>query len=432
MTGGVSATLVAAGMDAALATEVAGVAITGAEVGAAGGAISGGLQGGWGGALKGGLEGGAVGGLTAGVGGGVGGAVGGGLEGAVAGSAAGAGVGAGLNTAFGGSPTTGAIGGAVSGGLSGYNTTGAAAPTGSGTTAGAGGAAAPAPAGAAPGGDLTLGADPLTAPNAANSTLGSSLTSTPTSALSPAGTAGGPGDFGTGQVSQLGTASTPTAAQSSFLNGSPSGGAGGANIGQGPTTVNAANLPSGASAPSTLSTAIDNPTTGNIGKALGANAGLLTATAGLGNDISTALAGPPKGTNQLQSQAAQLGALGAQNEAYLQNGTLPVGVQTGINQATQSAIAAIKSKYASMGMSGSSAEQQDIASAQAQAQAQGANIAMNLMQQGVSETGLSSQIYQELIKNTMASDQNFSSAFTNLATAVGGGGGGATLKIGGA
>ena len=134
------------------------------------------------------------------------------------------------------------------------------------------------------------------------------------------------------------------------------------------------------------------------------------------------------GTKELKGQASDLGALGKQNASYLSTGTLPAGVQTGINQATQSAIAAIKSRYASVGMSGSSSEQSDIANAQANAQAQGAQIAMQLMQQGASEMQMSSQIYESLINNTMASDKEFASSFTNLAQMVGGGSGGGEGK----
>jgi hypothetical protein len=170
-------------------------------------------------------------------------------------------------------------------------------------------------------------------------------------------------------------------------------------------------------------------TFGNVGNALGANAGLLVSGAGLANDISTALSGPPKGTNQLTQEAQQLQAQAATNEGYLSSGTLPPGVQAGINQATQSAIAAVKSRYASEGMSGSSAEQQDIQSIQTNAAVNGSNIAMQLLNSGVSEAGLSANIYQGLIQNTMASDQAFSSAFTGLALAAGGGGGGATFKL---
>ena len=64
---------------------------------------------------------------------------------------------------------------------------------------------------------------------------------------------------------------------------------------------------------------------------------------------------------------------------------------------------------------------------QANAQAQGTNIAMQLMQQGASETGMADQIYQNIMSDSMKNDQAFSSAFTNLAGAVGGGG--TTLKL---
>jgi hypothetical protein len=435
-----------------LADAVGTTAATGivdAGIGAGLGAVEGGITGGNVGldALAGGVTGGAV-----GVGPGISAAldvsptIGTALTGA-AGGAAGSAV-TGSNPLIG--AAEGGIGGAISGASAGAGTpqtgtTGSTTPSGVTPVSGGIAAVPAAPAGVSGGGDVTL-PDQFPTPGGPQSTnfapsgTGSSF-STPDSALSGSTganltTSGGGGNEGF-SFSGSNTPST-TSANTNFLNGSPptSGSAGGApNIGQGPTPANAANLSpaGGANAPNSLVTAFNDPSFSNIGKALSSNAGLLTAGAGLTNDISTALAGPPKGTNQLTAQAGQLGAQGQQLEGYLGSGTLPPGVQSGINQATQSAIAAIKSKYASMGLSGSSSEQSDIAAAETNAQVQGANIAMQLLNQGVSETNLSSQIYEELIKNTMASDANFSSAFTNLASAVGGGsgGGGTTIRIGG-
>ena len=172
--------------------------------------------------------------------------------------------------------------------------------------------------------------------------------------------------------------------------------------------------------------AFKDPSVSNIGTALGNNAGTLTSLAGLGTDIAGGMK-TPKGQSQLLNDAGNLNNLAKQNESYLSTGTLPAGAQAGINQATQSAIAAIKSRYAGMGMSGSSSEQSEIAAVQANAQAQGTNIAMQLMQQGASETGMADQIYQNIMSDSMKNDQAFSSAFTNLAGAVGGGG--TTLKL---
>ena len=433
------------------------------------GAISGGLSGGIGGALTGGLEGGVVGQL-----GGVG---------DLAPLSSGASTGTdflGLST--GGTSAIGGVFNSVGDALSGSSATPAVptaggdpsvtgSPSVSGGTGGtsSGGAitggsagATPAPAGlsADTGGGDFPSSSTLNQPFGSGSTPTTTGSSTGPAQISPGGdtgsfstsqpagaagintsvssaltppSGGSAGDFGSGSVSSLGLDTTGTggsSADTNFLQGSPPStpSAPTINAGQGPTVANAANLTPPA-AGNSISNAISDPSFSNIGTALSKNSGLLVGAAGLGNDITTALSGPPKGTNQLTQEANQLQSLGQQNESYLQSGNLPTGVQAGINQASQSAIAAIKSKYAAMGMSGSSAEQSDIASVQQNAAVNGANIAMQLMNQGVSETGLSSNIYSELIKNTMASDQAFSSAFTNLATAVGGGGGGINLQL---
>jgi hypothetical protein len=147
----------------------------------------------------------------------------------------------------------------------------------------------------------------------------------------------------------------------------------------------------------------------------------LSALKGGNNSTSTGGVGTGAGAN-LASEAAQQQTQGAQLEGYLQSGTLPAGLQAGLNQQLNSAIAAIKSRYASMGLSGSSAEQQDIANAQAQAQAASAQQAEQLLSVGINETGMSSQLYNDIIKNQVANDTGLSSAIANFAAAAGGGG----------
>lgn len=425
---GVTDAAIGGGLGAAESAITGGNPLTGAE----GGAITGGIIGGAGPAI-----GGALGSTTAGD--------------VIAGAGGGA-LGAGVT---GGNPLTGALGGAASGGvasaLSGDATTSgstggtsASAPTTGGTAP-----AAPAPAGVAPGGDITL------TPDYPGGATGTSSTSNLGGA-----TGGGSSDFSSTGMSLPGGQSAPSGAPTSLntaLSSSqgldPSGGVTPTTSSALPRTISGAGtdstvsstadggnaLPSGGAAKAnTLSTLFgsgpgEGATWGNIGSALSANAPLLASGAGLVTNLTSALS-PTPGAANLKTEANQLQGLGLQNEQYLASGTLPPGVQGGIDQATQAAIAAIKSKYASMGMSGSSAEQQDIANAEMTAKTQGANIAMNLLNQGVSETGLSSGIYEEMIKNSMATDQSFASAFTNLASAIGGGsgGGGTTIKIGGA
>ncbi len=163
-------------------------------------------------------------------------------------------------------------------------------------------------------------------------------------------------------------------------------------------------------------------TLANAGNILASNPGAAISAAGLGLDAlkGNQVSGAEK---NLAAQASQQGQQGAQLEQYLQTGTLPPGEQAGVNQALDSAIASIKSRYASMGMSGSSAEQQDIAAAQSQAQAASAQMAEQLLATGINETGMSSKLYDEIVKNQMANDTALQSAFNNFSSAAAGGGG---------
>lgn len=173
--------------------------------------------------------------------------------------------------------------------------------------------------------------------------------------------------------------------------------------------------------PNSIGEFISHPSLGNLGTALESNVSPLIAAGGIGLD---ALKGNKQSgaEKNIEAQAGQLGAQGTQLQNYLQTGTLPAGEQAGVNQALQSAIASIKSRYASMGMSGSSAEQQDIANATQQAQAATAQMQEQLLSTGINETGMSSQLYSELLKSLMANDSSLSGAIANFASAAAGGG----------
>lgn len=178
-----------------------------------------------------------------------------------------------------------------------------------------------------------------------------------------------------------------------------------------------------APAGNSISNLINNPSWANAGKAAGNNIGSLISAGNLGLAAS-------KNNAQLQGQkglaatASQEGVNSKQMESYLQNGTLPAGVQASINQATDSQKAQIRSSYAAKGMSGSSAEAQDLANADQNAQANGAKIAMDLMNTGIKESGLSSQIYAQLMEQSYKNDQNLQQAIGNFASNLSGGGGG--------
>jgi hypothetical protein len=128
----------------------------------------------------------------------------------------------------------------------------------------------------------------------------------------------------------------------------------------------------------------------------------------------------PANYGTLEGQAAQLGSQGNQLQSYLTSGTLPPGVQAGLDSAHQSAEATIKSQYASRGMSGSSAEAQDLANLNATVVAQGAQIPTGLLQQGVSESEFASGIYEQLMNTSIQQDKDLSASIANFAGALGG------------
>lgn len=148
------------------------------------------------------------------------------------------------------------------------------------------------------------------------------------------------------------------------------------------------------------------------------NPGLDIGALGLGYDLLKGST-PLPGQAALNTEATNLANQGNQLESYLQTGTLPPGVQASINQATQAAIASVKSRYAQTG-GDTSAEAQDIASIQQQAAAQGATIATQLLQQGVSETQLSSELYGQLLNLAQTQDQQLGQAIGNLSIAAAG------------
>jgi hypothetical protein len=126
----------------------------------------------------------------------------------------------------------------------------------------------------------------------------------------------------------------------------------------------------------------------------------------------------PKFSPELQAQAAALQAQGAQLQGYLTSGTLPPGIGSALQGAHDSAAAAIRSRYANTGMSGSSAEMQDLNNLAQTTVSQGADIANKLLQTGVSEQQFASGLYQNLMATAMQQDTNMSNAISNFTNAL--------------
>ena len=122
----------------------------------------------------------------------------------------------------------------------------------------------------------------------------------------------------------------------------------------------------------------------------------------------------------VESQASNLASQGSQLESYLANGTLPAGAQAAVNQATNAAKAGVRSAYASMGLSGSTMEQEALAQVDQQASAAVFNMGSSLLETGINETQLSSQLYSEIIGLSQQQSQQTGAAIANFAAALSG------------
>lgn len=298
--------------------------------------------------------------------------------------------------------------------------------TAGGGTGGAGGGAAPASVDTSGATGLPWQTDSL------NSAGAAANTTVPASSVGQAyaGTSV-PGETvnNTGNLSQVGSpASSSNIPGSTSIGSQFAQGLGGSSslntsgIDSLASAANAANGASGVPTQTSLGKLFSEPfSVSNVGNVITSNPGAAISAAGLGLD---ALKGNKQSgaEKNLESQASQLGQQGNQLEGYLQSGTLPSGLQAGLNQAKESAKATIRSQYASMGLSGSSAEQQALSQVDMQAQAQSAQMAEQLLTTGINETGMASQLYQDLIKNQMTNDSNLSNAVSNFASASSGGG----------
>jgi hypothetical protein len=185
------------------------------------------------------------------------------------------------------------------------------------------------------------------------------------------------------------------------------------------------NAPTANSATPSLSTIGGDFTGGNytqgfsdLGSKLSANAGLLLGGGVVGMDLLKANQKLP-GQAALGTEAAQLSSEGATLQGYLSSGTLPAGLQQSIVQASDAAKATIRSRYAQSG-GDTSAMQQELNNVDLMASTQGANIATQLMNTGVNETQLSSQLYTTLLNQATSQDATLSQALGSLAMASAG------------
>lgn len=149
-----------------------------------------------------------------------------------------------------------------------------------------------------------------------------------------------------------------------------------------------------------------------------AGAGLLASQA-LSPELAN-LQGPTSAENQLLTNAQP--AINAANALIPDEatGTLPPGAQASVTNALNADIASIQSRYASLGMSGSSAEAQDIANAQNQSAALQFSLAQQATTTGLTALGLTNSVYTQLLQDQLTRQQDLQNAFANFAAAVGG------------
>ncbi len=227
-----------------------------------------------------------------------------------------------------------------------------------------------------------------------------------------------------------------------FLSGLQNGGLPGnhvtspAPIGQptGSATNAGPTAAAGAAKANSVGTFFHDPTLANLGGIAKANPALVLG----GGALAFQAANQPKLpdsaglTNSLKGQADTLSAEGKTLMNYINTGTLPPGAMAAVTQATQSAKAAVKSRYAGLGLSGSTSEASALAQIDQQASGQIFSFAQSLLEAGIKESGLSTEIYANLLKETDANNATMSSAIANFAASLAGGGSrGISVNVGG-
>lgn len=180
-----------------------------------------------------------------------------------------------------------------------------------------------------------------------------------------------------------------------------------------------ANASSGvaAGAPSLASVASSPGSTGLLGF-LKNNSNLLLPGAAL---ASSALKSDqvPKGLNESVAQAGQTGQIGSELAGSLTSGKLPAGAESMVQQAINDGEASIRSKYAQMGMSGSTNEAQEIQSLHERAQGMRFQMANDATQTGLNALGSSNAIYQQIMNQQLQQDQQLQDAIAAMAGSFG-------------
>jgi hypothetical protein len=126
------------------------------------------------------------------------------------------------------------------------------------------------------------------------------------------------------------------------------------------------------------------------------------------------------GLGALQNQATTFNAMGTPLAQSLNTGVLPQGAASALDSSTRAAEATVRSRFAGMGLSGSSQEADALGMVQAQKAAQKVKMLEDMTRIGVSEMQLATPILQTIMTQRLAQDQQQQQAIARLAAALAG------------
>lgn len=126
----------------------------------------------------------------------------------------------------------------------------------------------------------------------------------------------------------------------------------------------------------------------------------------------------PPGANQMGANANTLAAEGTQLTNALNTGVLPPGMQDMVNQGLQEQQDAIRSKYANLGLSGSSMETQDLNTAAQNSQALTYELASQSATTGLNMVNSANDIYNILANMQLGNNQQLTQALGAFAGAA--------------
>jgi hypothetical protein len=133
--------------------------------------------------------------------------------------------------------------------------------------------------------------------------------------------------------------------------------------------------------------------------------------------------GSTTGEAGVQRAAAEAQSMGKTLSSYQFSGTLPSGLQDVVNSQESAAEAALKSRYAGLGLAGSTMEGQALGQIKQAKAAQVAVIAQQLAAEGRSWSTLSADEFNKLMAAQQAQDTAFNASLAKFASGLAGGSG---------